>query len=378
MKKLFNFLKKIYLLIFSRDYYKTRNDSSKWVFLSYLSEPFYKIGEQDFFLKHQNRRESLILADVFYKLGFNVHVRRFDKPVIFSKRKYDLIFGLEPNFNSMAKRSPDALKIYYATGAFWEYQNNAIVDRTNEATKFYAYEFERRRMSKPHDSCEHADYIFQIGTKNTIETYPTNLRNKIKLIRQTNTTNSINFNIVEKFSKYKKDEFIWFASSGTILKGLDLILPIFKENRNLKLHIVGKLDSDFERIFNNIYSNTSQICYHNFLNVASPKLLEIALNCTFVLFPSCTEGLPGSVLNMMGLGLIPIVSKVCAVDEISKLGYIVDLNSDAISTTIKQCQQLSDQQIRQMMELNFNYVRKNYTMENFEYDIQRNLQSCLL
>lgn len=361
-----------------KDYVMKNVNSDKWAFISYLSEPFFQQKGSQYFLKHQNRQETLIIAKVFFEAGFNVHVQRFDKPVINKfKRKYDVIFGLEPNFNKIAASNPNALKIYYATGAYWNYQNTAITDRTERLSAQCNFDFKKQRLVKAHDSPAIANYIFQIGSLNTIETYPEPLRDKIRLLRQTVTTSFPNFSIKEKIDKRKKNEYLWFGSNGTILKGLDLLLPIFKNSSDFVLNIIGNIDDDFKDYFHEDLYNSTSINYHGYLSVDSPLLYEVALRSTFVIFPSCTEGSPGTVLNMMNIGLIPLVSRVSAVDEIHNLGFIIELDTKKIKNVIENCNSLSEEEINLLSNKNINYVKHNYNLQNFENDLSYALKQSL-
>ncbi|MNJ97029.1 Glycosyl transferases group 1 [compost metagenome] len=370
-------IKKLYLLLFDRDYVM-KNSTNKWVFISYLSEPLYKIGDDVYFNRHQNRREAIVIAESFYKKGFNVHIRRFDKPIIFTKRKYDIIFGLEPNFVYMSSRNEDALKIYYATGAYWEFQNSQIKNRTIEASKRFGHEFKLNRLVAPHNSPIIADHIMQIGTLNTVQTYPEQLRGKISLLRQSLTVSSDLYKENNKAERAKRSTFLWFGSKGSILKGLDLILPIFKTQTNFVLHIVGNMDDDFEEIYKREFL-ANNIFYHGFLDITDPNFLAIAEQCTFTIFPSCSEGgTPGSLLNTMYLGLIPITTAICASPQMYELGEIVALNKKSIEDGIKKLQQLSDADLQLLALKNHNYIKDNYNLEIFQSDFCSNLTNLLV
>jgi hypothetical protein len=67
-------------------------------------------------LSHQNKREALVIGDIFYSLGYNVKIALFNAPEECDTRKYDIIFGLEPNFVTMSQRNPQALSAPCAAG----------------------------------------------------------------------------------------------------------------------------------------------------------------------------------------------------------------------------------------------------------------------
>ena len=55
---------------------------------------------------HQNKREALIIGEIFYSLGYNVKVARCNAPKECDDRHYDIIFGLDPNFVTMSQKNP--------------------------------------------------------------------------------------------------------------------------------------------------------------------------------------------------------------------------------------------------------------------------------
>lgn len=360
-----NLFKKIFLFLFVKDYIK-KTASDKWVFISYLSEPFYKNLDETYLNRHQNRRESIIIADCFHQFGFNVHVRRFDKPLIFRRRKYDVVFGLEPNFEKISQVNPHAIKIYYATGAYWQFQNKQIVTRTAQASQRFNYPFSRHRMVVPHQSAVIADHIMQIGIPNTIKTYPNEIRHKIHILRQSITIPQDLYQIKSERNINKRN-FLWFGSGGSILKGLDLLLTIFEKYDDFTLHIVGKMDDDFQSMYKE-RKERENIKYHGYLEITDPCLMDIVNECAFVIFPSASEGMPGSLLNMMYLGLIPITTSICASPEMYKLGAIVDLDLDSIEEGMLSLNQLSDAELIDLSIQNRKYVHENFNLEIFRSD----------
>ena len=135
--------------------------NAPWAYVSYVPEACYRKGVR-FLNQHQNRRESKVLVEVLHELGFNVFVGQYndthnDLQKLPPPR---LIFGLEPNFERACKLWPDAMKIYYATGAYYKHQNNMIRKRTDEFNLKYGAQYPYQRLATESDRCEKADYIF--------------------------------------------------------------------------------------------------------------------------------------------------------------------------------------------------------------------------
>ncbi|MCS3341971.1 hypothetical protein NXX10_05835 [Bacteroides xylanisolvens] len=80
----------------------------KWAYISYIPEVYYKKKDLHYMLSHQNKREALIIGEIFHRLGYNVKVALFNDSKECDDRKYDIIFGLEPNFITMCKKKPQS------------------------------------------------------------------------------------------------------------------------------------------------------------------------------------------------------------------------------------------------------------------------------
>ena len=322
--------------------------NQKWAYVSYLVEPlFHEDNDFQYFNKHQNRREALVIKDVLFNNGYNVVFEQFNKKMtqwnFLYKNKFDLVFGLEPNFVTIAKKNPLAKKIYYATGAYYKHQNKMIQLRTENFNQKYNTSYPLRRTVMPHDSIIIANSILQIGSTFTVETYPVECRNKITLIDQSSNIVS-SFQKEKKIKYMKKDEYIWFGGGGNILKGLDIVIEYFSKHPEYKLHIVGNIE---EAILENMNVDSfNNILLHGYMDVASSDFINIAYQCAFCIYPSASEGgCPGTVIQLMNFGVIPIVSKWASFNEIENYGFIIDLNIDSIHQGITWSQNLSISQL---------------------------------
>ena len=69
----------------------------KWTYISYIPEVYYHKKDKVYMRTHQNKREALIIGEIFYSLGYNVKVARCNAPKECDDRHYDIIFGLGYN-----------------------------------------------------------------------------------------------------------------------------------------------------------------------------------------------------------------------------------------------------------------------------------------
>lgn len=375
--KIYSILRNIYVLL-QKDYIFKSNGSEFKMIVSYITEPFKKKNDPGYINKHQNRQETLIIAEILSELNITSHFTRLDKPHI-SLKGYNIVFGVEPNFINACKDNPNAIKIYYATGAYIKHQNNVIQKRTDEFNAKNGTNVPYYRLVKPHNSSEISDFIIQIGSKFTIETYPDKLKEKIITIRQSCHTFKFDKFIDRKLKSFSRKDFIWMGSTGSILKGLDLILDYFLLHPELNIHIFGPIDPEVWQFYKQKIESAPNIYTYGFVDLDSKQLETIALVSSFVIMPSASEGgCPGAVINMMKLGCIPIVTSYAAFDEINDYGilingYTVNDLSNAIDTALS----ITDNEIKGKIKQNFEFANSNYNTSTFKQDFKSCMKAIL-
>lgn len=374
---LHNLLKR-FLLFFEIPIRLENKKYNKSIIVSYLTMPFRMKHKISYLNQHQNRRETLAMADVLESLGFNCTFIRFNSFWL-PQNKCDIIFGLEPNFIKLCKKKNTAKKIYYATGAYYEHQNYIIKRRTDEFNRTHKCNVPYYRLVKPHESVNISDAIIQIGSKYTLQTYPEIFRNKIHIIRQ--SCHSFSFpNFIEKKSnQFSKKDYIWIGSEGSILKGLDIVIDCFLNHPEINLHIVGIIDSELKEYYSSIIKETPNIHFYGYLDMDSEIIENICLKSTFVIMPSGSEGVPGAVINMMKLGCIPIVSKYAAFNEIENYGYLMnDLTINSLDEIIIKTKSLKDQELAIMIRKVYDFSNKEFNIQTFKDDFKRVIQEISL
>ena len=373
------FLKKITKAIYRKyhaykesTYQIINNNSDEWVYICYIAQVFYHLDDTQYLDSHQNKREAIVIANTFHKLGYNVYIQEFSSNKKIPNLNFTIIFGIESNFYKACKRFPQAKKIYYATGAYFKHQNKQIYDMTNYINSTYKSNLTYKRLVKPHKSIEIADSILQIGSNFTISTYPEQYQSKISLIHQSTQINS-----QSQIKKYaKENEYFYMGSGGNALKGLVLLIEYFHQHTELYLNIVGPIENDFYNTLKNQIGNNIKIW--GFLNVNSPQFSQIIKRCNFIIYPSGSEGIPGAVINSMKKGLIPIVTPWAAFNEINNYGFLLEKwDIESINKGIKWSQSLSIETIEKLSKDCQTYVNQNYNITNFEKEFNQYIQAVL-
>lgn len=373
-RKIINLLSKCSYLSkrYSHEYYKSKVlRKAPWAYVSYITDVFF-LKDESVFGIHQNKKEAIKIVDILNHFGYNVYVQDYQSSRSLPSKKFDLVFGLEPNFERACIQNPNALKIYYATGAYYQHQNSQILDITDKFNLKFNANIPYRRLIQPHNSCEIADKIFQIGSQFTIETYPPAIQQKIVLIRQ-----STQATIIKQDVAYAdENEFLFMGSSGNLLRGLSFLIDYFSTTPQLTLHIVGPIEDDFYEAIK--IKITGNIQFHGFLDINGSEFHSIVSRCNFIIYPSGSEGCPGSVLNAMKNGLIPIVTRWAAFDEITNYGFIIDKwDISAIGSTISRALLMSKEEIIIKKKACADYVLSNYSIGRFIEDFEQCLQNLL-
>lgn len=347
-------------------YVSITDKNAPWIYVSYITDIFFHKCDRKLLSYHQNRKETLVMEEVFRQLGFNVYFQSaFSKKPLPDDISPKLVFGIEPLFLVACEKWPDANKIYYATGAYFEHQNKQIKLMTDWVNQKYNLSIPYRRIVIPHKACQIADSILQIGSKYTVATYPIELQSKIQIIRQSTQSNMRQSPI--KIAS-NQNVFCFIASGGNMLKGIPLLIELFKKHSELELNLVGPIEGDYyQYLKDNI---TSNIHLHGFIDSNGEKMRELIEASDFILYPSGSEGgVPGAVLNAMKGGLIPVVTEWAAFDDIAEFGFLIkkwDLES--LEKGLDWCLSMDDKSKLALKKKCSQYVIENYNIENFKKD----------
>ena len=355
------------------NYFKT--SFTRNALVTYVSDPYRK----KFNISHTNSFESMDIGKAIKEAGFNVDITDYDYEGSIDYIKYDLIMGFgEPLINSFYKRRKKIITIYYGTGMHLNTQNANTLNRIKEV-------FDKKGVWLP-DSGRIVDKSWSIqttlvdamvllGNQEVTKTYSPYFKGKIYNI-PASFYNVSNFNEILSSKEFYKarTHFLWFGSSGLIHKGLDLLLDIFSNRRDINLHICGSLEREpeFKQTFSDELNKTTNIHYHGFVSLNSPLFIDLLTRCAFVIFPSCSEGGGASVLNVCGNGgLIPLLSKEASIDT-NDFGFVFDkIDIKSIQFVIEQVLQLKDYEIKEKTIKCHDEISKRHNQTNFGIELRK-------
>lgn len=363
MGKIINEVKNFIRLIINRKLLSNVNKSShsKKVLVSYITSPFLHDLQN-----HTNVLEGRVIAKIFDKIGYSVDVINYDSSRIIDYSKYSVIFGFGEPFESSFASQAQLVRIYYATGAHVVHQNLAEINRVIDVNKKRHTSLLPSRVV-PWNwslSVSLSDALIVIGNTWTLSTYKKYSDAPMYSINATALTNNSLSRVIEDKER-KKRSFLWFGSRGSIHKGLDLCVELFKMRPDLVLHICGPKEDDFFEIFN-CELESENIHFHGFVDVKSEKFVEIVSKCSFSVLPTCSEGQATSLLTTMGRGLIPISTIYSGVD-VDKHGYLIErLSTSSLEESINNAISLTQDEITEKAKEINNYINQCHSIPAFE------------
>jgi glycosyltransferase involved in cell wall biosynthesis len=341
--------------------------------LSYVLGSFYEDETSPQFLRHSNLWETRAIASILDELGYVVDVADcFGRPPRI-RYPYDLCLDIGLHLPAVAPHLPTSCKrILYATGRHWLAQNAAEYERLADLKGRRGVVLAPRRQVPCVEASSVADALFYIGDDLTLDTYR-HVVLPAHRIRASCPDLAGSSSIASVIPA--KRHFMWLGSSGMVLKGLDLVLEVFAQMPELTLHVVGPVhaEPDFVDAYRQELTATPNIKVHDYVSVGGAEFAALAARCVAVVYPSGSEGVPGSVLSAMMYGLVPIVSKQCGL-EFGDAGTVLpDCALDSIRTAVHGVVATSDPDLRAWRQRARSFVREQHSRAVFEADMRRAL-----
>lgn len=259
--------------------------------------------------------------------------------------------------------------IGYLTGSDLVFSNEAEEKRLNYLYDRHKVHLKaRRRATNVYDKFlmeNKIDAFFLMGNKFTLSTYDRFNIKPVFFIK--NSANILEIRREITFKNKKQKSFLFLASYGQVLKGLDIVLDVFSKTPDLKLYVCSNFEQekDFCKLYNKILFNSENVKAIGFIDVNSKVFENIIDECSYLIAPSSTEGCSGSVLTAMAYGLIPIITKENGVDN----DEAIWLENDNVDYIIEVVNSYSSKDIGWIIEKarkNQNIYYKNYTFNCFK------------
>lgn len=224
-------------------------------------------------------------------------------------RHYDVFIGHGVlSYHQISRQlDAEATRICFATGASWRFANVAEGRRLLDIAERHGFLLPPER-NLPDEDAAYLDSraIVCLGDAFTRNTYG-DLRDKVVCINNAAFPVHLLPSQSDKSSGSAK-RFLFFAGGGNVHKGLDLLLEAIA-GTPYELFVCQHIQPDFGRVFSHWLEDLPNVHVLGYIPQRSREFLDLVRACSWCVLPTCSEGQPGTVVECMAHGLIPIVSR---------------------------------------------------------------------
>ncbi len=339
--------------------------------LSYLTEPVVSDLRGEKLVRFSNHGLAVGWAKTLNKLGYIVDIIDWDNKSYSSAKDYDLvIFHGGKNFSNIMPALKNHPKIiHWLTGSYWKFNNSQEDKRLKDFARRHGVTVARDRYiyESEDEVNEAAEAIIVLGDPTMKETYPSKYK-KVLTVNNASYPDD-HFDTHKKNYGQAKNNFLFFAGSGNIHKGLDLLIDSFKD-LDEHLYIVAHTDKDVLRVFKKELERPN-IHLFGEVGMRTDPFYEVMNTCAFVILPSCSEGQAGSVIEAMNQGLIPIVSKETRLDTKNYGFTLLKSSIQEIRQTVLQAASMSADEVRALSRRTRRVALKDHSSKSFENQLKK-------
>ena len=349
----------------------------KYALLSYIVEPFKEAPSKQ--NVHQNHPQTLVIAEILGEMGYDVDVVDFSATRVRLPHRYSLVIDIEPKESSpyWHRLLPDCKKIVYLTGSEMDFAIKAEQARLDALAARRGKHLVLRRAGRllTESLVRRFDYTFMIGNAYNYATYTRALpMPPVTFIPNTGYA----FPHIDSRRRSARN-FLFFASSGQVHKGLDLLLEVFaQQDFPFHLYICSafKNEQDFCELYDQELYHTPNIHAIGFVDIRGDAFKQVVEACAFSITPSCSEGQAGSVVTTMSAGIIPICSRECGFDD-DEVFNLADVSLDTLEKAVRTFAAKEPQWIQEKSLYAQKIVQERFQMANFRAAWTKGLQAVL-
>lgn len=327
----------------------------------YITEPF----RNGITSSHQNSWQVVELARIISSFGYNVDVIDYDYNRNNFVKKYDLLIDLHPRDNCVYQTSlkTDCIKIAYITGSNTRFSNNAEKTRLDDLERRkHKRLIQRRSFVLISRNIEKYNAMFFIGNKYNLKSFAEFKLPPVYFVKNNGYLLNIQCN------KRSEKNFCFIGGFGQVHKGLDLLLDVFAYkclDCNLYICSSFEMEKDFCDLYHNELYKMKNIFPIGFVDIEGEKFKEVAEKCSYMIMPSCSEGIAGSVITAMSACLIPIVSRECGFED-DEVIHLNDCSLECLEKTVneyaaKNREWIDNESMRVRRIVEERYAKNNFT-----------------
>jgi hypothetical protein len=347
------FKRKLVSLRAGKKIVSSKANSSKRAALCYLGE--VKVEN------HTNVKQQHEMVSVLEGLGYSVDLYNNCQGVGGNGvAGYKLIVGFGDSWRKLADLNPSAILVLYCTEApaFLTYINEyiAIKDARKDGIKVNQLKTRAYRFYSDQDYAR-ADYVFQMGRENmaTVLSAMNIEKSRVRYI----ASYGIGEDLPYLQRSEKPENYIWFGSAGSVMKGLYAAAKIFNEVKGPKLLVAGCPKSEFI----DLKVESDWVIDVGTIKVPSEKFHDVMKTVGFCIFPTGAEGISTALITCMYQGVVPITTRFANIES----GYIPlgSTSADEIRGCLLESIGMNNEDYILQSKASRDFAIKEYTTEKY-------------
>ncbi len=358
-----------------RDFVRANQQTRKRALVSYLTAAVYDFSQGHSTQRFSNDGIAVSWATALADLGYSVDIVNWDDREFTIDSDYDLlVYHGAVNFDVLKKYWRHfETTIYFASGSYWKFHNQSEDNRLDAFEKRHGVRLPRDRyIDFPEEEPNRlADAIIALGNQDTADTF-SSFSNVYNLPIGCYSDKKIS--LAPSDLEKNRHNFLFFSGAGNMHKGLDLLIEAFSKTPQHTLHICTFMDKEFASFYK-AELKLPNIVTHGFVDLRSEAFYDITSTCNYIIFPSCSEGSPGSVVECMQQGLIPIVTKGSHIDIANSGIVLSSVNPKDIAQAIATISSESARRLQRRSEAARDIVKSNHSAATFQRNLAKYVQT---
>jgi hypothetical protein len=312
-------------------------------------------------------------------MGFAVDVTDYRNTEAPSAAGYDLLIGQDVAYAAAVRglRRQVPPRVHLGTGAEHTQAIAAERARMQAARKRRGFSARRRYRTRCDLGPGTADAVFYIGDDWVAGTY--RKRSNAALYEVPNSvTPGVATTTAGKDWAVARKHFLWLASYAAVHRGLDLLLEATAALPECHLWICGSVG--YETDFVGAYAHEfglPNVHLMGWVDVTGSQFAEITHRCGYTVYPSASDGMPGSVINAMAAGLVPLITPESGMDTGGLGAQISSLSVTDLVSLMRTCSEVEPDSLREEAERVIAFTNTRYSEAAHVTAIRAGLEAVL-
>jgi hypothetical protein len=253
----------------------------------------------------------LEIVHALNELGYIVDVVNLTDTAFRPQKPYDLfICHTSTNYHSIVEHLPPSARIVlYTTGSYGQDSLRHTNERYARFCKSRNLPLERvehcRKVTEQVKAVTSSDLVFALGNE-TSATY----RGVARRVIAINNAAYLNGDpqVPHKDWTASRQHFLYLGGTGSVQKGVDLLIEAFAQEPRRHLHICAPLEPVVLRAYRRELSSPN-IHYAHHLRFFPSRMEELMNKCAFAILCGFNSGQSTALLGCLGKGMIPVVNQ---------------------------------------------------------------------